>query len=256
MQAYDFHCTGVFTNTTPTDAYRGAGRPEATYAIERTIDALARRVGKDPVEIRRLNFLRGPFPRPIVSGLEVDAGDFDAALDRGLELLDLRGVPERAGGPAGAGHRRSSSASASRRTSRCAGSRPPGSSARSSTAAAAGRRWSFALLPTGTVQVVSGTSPHGQGHATTFSQIVADRLGVRLRRDRVPPRRHRGLSAGLGHLREPEPRRRRRRPLARLREDRRQGTADRRAPARGLGGRPGVRGRPVHRAGAPTRACR
>ncbi len=62
MQAYDFHCTGVFTTTTPTDAYRGAGRPEATYAIERTIDALARRVGKSAVEIRRLNFLRDHSP--------------------------------------------------------------------------------------------------------------------------------------------------------------------------------------------------
>src|SRR3990172_9432634 len=84
--AYDFHCTGVFTNTTPTDAYRGAGRPEATYAIERAIEALARQVGKDPVEIRRLNFMQG-FPHTMASGLTVDAGDFDAALDRGLQVL-------------------------------------------------------------------------------------------------------------------------------------------------------------------------
>src|SRR5919108_5225767 len=72
-EAYEFECTGVFTNKTPTDAYRGAGRPEATYAIERTMDALARRVGKDPIEIRRMNFIP-PFdqPRDTVAGLQVD----------------------------------------------------------------------------------------------------------------------------------------------------------------------------------------
>src|SRR5205085_4133530 len=84
--AYDFECTGVFTHTTPTDAYRGAGRPEATYAIERSVDALAREVGKDPVEVRRLNFI-GEFPATIASGLEIDAGDFHAALDKALEVL-------------------------------------------------------------------------------------------------------------------------------------------------------------------------
>ena len=89
--AYDFECTGVFTTTTPTDAYRGAGRPEATYAIERAVDALARKLGKDPVEIRRLNFLR-EFPKTIASGLTVDSGDYDAHLDAALELLDYDAV--------------------------------------------------------------------------------------------------------------------------------------------------------------------
>ncbi|MER3412407.1 MAG: carbon monoxide dehydrogenase, partial [Thermoleophilia bacterium] len=86
VQAYDFACTGVFTNTTPTDAYRGAGRPEATYAIERAVDALARTLGKDPVEIRRLNFIR-EFPATIASGLTIDSGDYHATLDRALELV-------------------------------------------------------------------------------------------------------------------------------------------------------------------------
>src|SRR5438093_3171900 len=85
VAAYDFECTGVFTNTTPTDAYRGAGRPEATYAIERAVDALARELGKDPVEIRRLNFIT-EFPAKIASGLEIDAGNFHASLDKALEL--------------------------------------------------------------------------------------------------------------------------------------------------------------------------
>ena len=92
VDAYDFACTGVFTHTTPTDAYRGAGRPEATYAIERAVDALARKLGKDPVGLRRLNFI-DEFPATIASGLEIDSGDYHAALDRALELAgydDLR----------------------------------------------------------------------------------------------------------------------------------------------------------------------
>ena len=92
VQGYDFECVGVFTNTTPTDAYRGAGRPEATYAIERAVDALAQKIGKDPIEIRRLNFIT-EFPAAIASGLEIDSGDFHASLDKALELAgydDLR----------------------------------------------------------------------------------------------------------------------------------------------------------------------
>src|SRR5437870_3650251 len=86
-EPYWFEYTGVFTNLTPTDAYRGAGRPEATYAIERAMDALARKVGKDPAEIRRLNFIP-PFSEPtaLASGLEADSGDYEASLDRALEL--------------------------------------------------------------------------------------------------------------------------------------------------------------------------
>jgi aerobic carbon-monoxide dehydrogenase large subunit len=90
VQGYDFECVGVFTNTTPTDAYRGAGRPEATYAIERAVDALARELGKDPVEIRRLNFIT-EFPAPLASGLEIDSGNFHASLDKALELVDYEG---------------------------------------------------------------------------------------------------------------------------------------------------------------------
>src|SRR5947199_1736329 len=86
VAAYDFECTGVFTNTTPTDAYRGAGRPEATYAIERAVDALARKLGKDPVELRRLNFIDS-FPADIASGLQIDSGDYNASLDKALEVV-------------------------------------------------------------------------------------------------------------------------------------------------------------------------
>jgi len=84
INAYSFECTGVFTHTVPTDAYRGAGRPEATYAVERAVDALARKLGKDPVDLRRLNFIR-EFPAPIAAGLTIDSGDYDASLDVAVE---------------------------------------------------------------------------------------------------------------------------------------------------------------------------
>src|SRR5439155_409982 len=86
--AYWFEYTGVFTNQTPTDAYRGAGRPEATYAIERAMDALARPAGKDPAEVRRMNFVP-PFSEPtaLASGLQADSGDYEATLARALDLV-------------------------------------------------------------------------------------------------------------------------------------------------------------------------
>src|SRR5438067_3384101 len=93
VEGYSFECTGVFTNTVPTDAYRGAGRPEATYAIERAVDALARKLGKDPVELRRLNFIR-EFPATIASGLTIDSGDYDASLDVALEQSGYASVRE------------------------------------------------------------------------------------------------------------------------------------------------------------------
>ena len=88
IEGYHFECTGVLTNKTPTDAYRGAGRPEATYAIERAMDALAHRVGKDPAEIRRMNYI-APFDEPhaIAAGLQLDSGNFVGGLDRALEMV-------------------------------------------------------------------------------------------------------------------------------------------------------------------------
>jgi carbon-monoxide dehydrogenase large subunit len=173
---YDFHCTGVFTNTTPTDAYRGAGRPEATYAIERTMDKLAAAVGKDPVEIRRINFIQ-EFPSTIASGLEIDSGDYEASLDKGLELLDYEGLRAEQAARRARGDTKQLGVGFSTYVEMCglAPSRILGA------LRFGGGGWeamTVRCLPTGTVQVVSGTSPHGQGHATTFSQIVADQLGV------------------------------------------------------------------------------
>jgi carbon-monoxide dehydrogenase large subunit len=174
--AYDFHCTGVFTHTTPTDAYRGAGRPEATYAIERAIDALARKVGKDPAEIRRLNFMRD-FPHTMASGLTVDAADFDAVLDRALEILDYEAVRREQAERRGRGDAKLLGIGFSTYIEMC-GLAPSRILGALNYAGGGWEAMSVRVMPTGTVQIVSGTSPHGQSHATTFSQIVADRLGV------------------------------------------------------------------------------
>ena len=176
IAAYDFECTGVFTTATPSDAYRGAGRPEATYAVERAVDALARRLGKDPVELRRLNFMRG-FPKTMASGLTVDSGDYDAHLDAALEILDYDEVRREQAERRERGDPKELGIGFSTYLEMCglAPSRILGAIRYS----AGG--WDAAtirFLPTGTVQVLIGTSPHGQSHETTVSQIVADQLGV------------------------------------------------------------------------------
>ena len=174
--AYDFECTGVFTTTTPTDAYRGAGRPEATYAIERAVDALARKLGKDPVEIRRLNFLR-EFPKTIASGLTVDSGDYDAHLDAALELLDYDAVRKEQAGRRERGDTKELGIGFSTYLEMC-GLAPSRILGAIRYGAGGWDAATIRFLPTGTVQVLIGTSPHGQSHETTVSQIVADQLGV------------------------------------------------------------------------------
>ena len=176
VEAYDFECVGVFTNTTPTDAYRGAGRPEATYAIERAVDALARKLEKDPVEIRRLNFI-SEFPAPIASGLEIDSGDFHASLDKALELV---GYEERRREQAERRERddlKQLGIGLSTYVEMC-GLAPSRILGVLRYGAGGWDAATVRCLPTGTVQVLIGTSPHGQGHVTTFSQIAAERLGV------------------------------------------------------------------------------
>jgi len=176
VQAYDFACTGVFTNTTPTDAYRGAGRPEATYAIERAVDALARTLGKDPVEIRRLNFIR-EFPATIASGLTIDSGDYHATLDRALELVGYQELRREQQERRQRHDRRLLGIGLSTYVEMC-GLAPSRILAALRYAAGGWETATIRFLPTGTVQVLTGTSPHGQGHETTWAQIVSDRLGV------------------------------------------------------------------------------
>lgn len=177
-EAYQFTCTGVFTNTTPVDAYRGAGRPEATYAIERAIDALARRVGKDPLEVRRANFLP-PFtePTPSIGGLTIDSGNYQATLEQALELVGYEEVRKEQQARREQGDRKQLGIGFSTYLEMCgwAPSRVLGS------LKYAGGGWEAAtvrLHPTGKAVLVVGTTPHGQGHETAFAQIVADDLGI------------------------------------------------------------------------------
>jgi carbon-monoxide dehydrogenase large subunit len=177
-EAYHVEFSGVFTNTTPTDAYRGAGRPEATYAIERTIDALARRVGKDPVEIRRLNFLPAfTEPTPMPGGLTLDSGDYGATLDQALELFGYEDFRKEQALRREQGDPKQLGVGFSTYLEMC-GLAP--SRVLSSLRYAAGG-WdaaSLRVLPTGKVVAAIGTTPHGQSHVTTFAQIVAEDLGV------------------------------------------------------------------------------
>ena len=171
----DVKVTNVYTNTVPTDALRGAGRPEATHAIERMMDILAKEVGISRTEVRKRNFpAEWPFTSPI--GLAYDSGDYAKTLDKLLELSDDQATFERrrARRPPAA----SCSAAASRRGSRSAGSRPRTSRTRSGSRAGGWESSTVRMHPTGKVTVITGTSPHGQGHATTWSQIIATELGV------------------------------------------------------------------------------
>jgi aerobic carbon-monoxide dehydrogenase large subunit len=176
VEGYDFECVGVFTNTTPTDAYRGAGRPEATYAIERAVDALAAKLEMDPVELRRKNFI-AEFPAAIASGLEIDSGDFHGSLDKALELADYDGLRRDQAERRERGDQKQLGIGFSTYVEMC-GLAPSRILGAIRYGAGGWDAATVRCLPTGTVQVLVGTSPHGQGHVTTFSQIAADRLGV------------------------------------------------------------------------------
>jgi carbon-monoxide dehydrogenase large subunit len=176
--AYRFECDGVFTNKVPTDAYRGAGRPEATFAVERIMDELAVELGMDPLELRRKNWINAEeFPFTTVAGLQYDSGDYAQATQQALELLgydELRAEQQRrreSGDPVQLG------IGFSTFTEMCglAPSRVLGSL---SFGAGGWESASIRMLPTGKVEVVTGSTPHGQGHETAWSQIAADQLGV------------------------------------------------------------------------------
>ena len=179
FDAYRFVCEGVFTNKTPTDAYRGAGRPEATFAIERIMDELAVELGMDRMELRRKNWI-SPRGVPVHHGGRPDLRQrqLRGRHRPGAGAVRLGRAGRRAGRAGGPARTRCSWAWASRPSPRCAAWRRPGCSARCPTPPAAGRPPPIRMLATGKVEVVTGTSPHGQGHETAWSQIVADQLGV------------------------------------------------------------------------------
>jgi aerobic carbon-monoxide dehydrogenase large subunit len=178
MDAYRFNCTGVFTTKTPTDAYRGAGRPEATFAIERIMDELAEELDMDPLELRRMNWIRHEeFPYETVAGLTYDSGNYEAATERALELFDYEGLRREQEERRSRGDSVQLGIGISTFTEMC-GLAPSRVLGNLSFGSGGWEAATVRVLATGKVQVVTGTSPHGQGHETSWSQIVASSLGI------------------------------------------------------------------------------
>jgi len=173
IPAIQMNVTGVFTNKMATDAYRGAGRPEATYVIERAADLVAAELGMDPVDVRRKNFpAPDEFPFKTATGLFYDSGDYSVALDKALANSDYQQLREEQKKARDEG--RLVGIGVSSYVEICA--------LGPSQAIPAGG-WESATVriePTGKVTVLTGASPHGQGQETSFAQIVADELGVDL----------------------------------------------------------------------------
>lgn len=173
IPAIQINVTGVFTNKMATDAYRGAGRPEATYVVERALDLVAADMGKDPVEVRRKNFpAPNEFPFKTATGLFYDSGNYEGALNKALDMVgysklrDEQSKARKEGRLVGIG--------VSTYVEICA--------LGPSQAMPAGG-WESATVriePTGKVTILTGASPHGQGQETSFAQIAADQLGVNI----------------------------------------------------------------------------
>ncbi len=178
IPAYRFVCDGVFTTKTPTDAYRGAGRPEATFAIERIVDEMAAELGMDPMELRRKNWItHEEFPYTTVSGLTYDSGNYEAATERALELIGWDELKSEQAERRASRDPMQLGLGISTFTEMC-GLAPSRVLGALSYAAGGWENASIRVLATGKVEVVTGSSAHGQGHETAWSQIVADQLGV------------------------------------------------------------------------------
>jgi aerobic carbon-monoxide dehydrogenase large subunit len=178
MDALSFTCHGVFTNKTPTDAYRGAGRPEATFAIERLIDESANELGVEPFELREKNWIKHEeFPYTTIAGIEYDSGNYEAATAKAKELFDYDGLRAEQEQRRDSGDPVQLGIGISTFTEMCglAPSRVLGSL---SYGAGGWEHASVRMLTSGKVEVITGTSPHGQGHVTSWSQIASDALGV------------------------------------------------------------------------------
>jgi carbon-monoxide dehydrogenase large subunit len=170
------HCevTAVFTNTTPVDAYRGAGRPEATYVVERLVETAAREMKIDPAEIRRRNFIT-EFPYQTPVALLYDIGDYNATMDAAQKLADVSGFSKRKEQSVKNGKLRGLGYAAYIEACGIAPSAVAGSLGARAGLFEAGE---VRVHPTGSVTVFTGSHSHGQGHETTFAQVVADRLGM------------------------------------------------------------------------------
>jgi aerobic carbon-monoxide dehydrogenase large subunit len=178
MDAYSFQCTGVFTTKMPTDAYRGAGRPEATFAIERIMDELAVELGLDPLELRERNWIKHEeFPYTTIATLVYDSGNYEAATARAKELFRYDELRAEQNARRAAGDPVQLGIGISTFTEMCglAPSRVVGSLRYG---VGGWENATVRVLATGKIEVVTGSSAHGQGHETAWSQIVADKLGV------------------------------------------------------------------------------
>jgi aerobic carbon-monoxide dehydrogenase large subunit len=164
----------VYTNTVPVDAYRGAGRPEATFVVERLVEVGAREMGQDPAELRRKNFInKFPHQTPVI--MMYDAGDYNASLKKAMELADYKGFAKRKRESARHGKLRGIGLSTYIEACGIAPSQAVGS------LGAGVGLWESAEVrvnPTGSVEVLTGSHAHGQGHETTFAQVVSERLGI------------------------------------------------------------------------------
>lgn len=165
---------GVYTNTAPVDAYRGAGRPEATFVIERLMEVAARELGRDPAEFRRQNFIRTfPHQTPVI--MNYDVGDYETCLEKALAMADYKGFAARKAASEAKGNLRGLGFSAYIEACGIAPSKAVGS------LGAGVGLWESAEVrvnPVGTVEVLTGSHSHGQGHETTFAQVIATKLGV------------------------------------------------------------------------------
>ncbi|WP_163270503.1 xanthine dehydrogenase family protein molybdopterin-binding subunit [Chelativorans alearense] len=172
------HCNvrAVYTNTAPVDAYRGAGRPEATYLLERTVETAARELGVSPADLRRKNFIREfPYQTPVI--MNYDAGDYEASLDAAMREADYAGFPARRDEAKKRGKLRGIGMSCYIEACGIAPSQAVGS------LGAGVGLWESAEVrvnAAGTIEVLTGSHSHGQGHETTFAQVVASRFGVPL----------------------------------------------------------------------------
>lgn len=164
----------VYTNTAPVDAYRGAGRPEATFVVERLVEVTARQLGLDPAEFRRRNFITSfPHQTPVI--MAYDAGDYDASLTKAMEVIDYKNFAKRKAASEKNGKLRGIGFST---YIEACGIAP--SAAVGALGAGVGL-WESAEVrvnPTGNVEVLTGSHSHGQSHETTFAQLVSDRLGI------------------------------------------------------------------------------
>ena len=164
----------VYTNTAPVDAYRGAGRPEATFVVERLVEVAAREMGINPADLRRRNFISSfPHQTPVI--MAYDAGDYHASLAKALQIADYDGLEKRKRDAARRGKLRGLGFSTYIEACGIAPSQAVGS------LGCGVGLWESAEVrvnPTGTVEVLTGCHAHGQGHETTFAQVVSERLGI------------------------------------------------------------------------------